>query len=75
MKLFLSFKKKLIISTGMSNINEIDNAVKIVKSIWNKKFFSLSNLSLMHCVSEYPANIEKINLNTINFLKKKLPSL
>ena len=24
----------------------------------------------MHCVSEYPANIEKINLNTINFLKK-----
>ena len=27
----------------------------------------------MHCVSEYPANIEKINLNTINFLKKNYP--
>ena len=72
-KLVASFKKRMIISTGASNISEINNAVKIIKGQWNKQM-SLKNLGIMHCISEYPANIEKINLNTIHFLKKRFPS-
>jgi N-acetylneuraminate synthase len=57
-------KVKTLISTGMSNINEIKNAVKIFQK--NKCKFVL-----MHCVSEYPCPENKLNLNLISFLKKK----
>ena len=41
--------KPVIISTGMSNISEIDDAVEAVKSTGNK------NLILLHCNSSYPS--------------------
>lgn len=68
-----SFKKKIIISTGASELSEIKHAVKIIKSKW-KGEFSEKNLSILHCISEYPAEINNINLNTINFLKETFPN-
>lgn len=52
------------ISTGMSNKEDIDKAVKV---------FTNKNCSfeLMHCVSTYPMKPEDANLNTINALKKQ----
>ena len=56
----------VIISTGDSSINEIKEAKKeILKKNFQKTAF-------LHCVSEYPAKIKNLNLNNINFLKKKL---
>jgi len=60
-------KKKIILSTGMSNINEIDKAIKtLAKHGTNKK-----NITLMQCTSAYPAPYEEINLNTIKTLRNK----
>ena len=57
-------KKHTFISTGMSTIDNIDNAVEIFKK------YSCS-FELMHCVSTYPMKAEDANLLTINSLKKK----
>ncbi len=53
--------KRVYISTGASKWREV---LKIKREI-NKK-----NLVLMHCVSAYPCNIDKINLPRLNKLKK-----
>jgi N-acetylneuraminate synthase len=56
---------RTFISTGMSTIAEIDEAVKIFKESNN------DNFELMHCVSTYPCRNEEVNLNIINTLKKR----
>lgn len=56
---------RTFISTGMSNIAEIDEAVKIFKESNN------DNFELMHCVSTYPCKNEEVNLNIIKTLKKR----
>lgn len=55
--------KKIILSTGMSDLKEIKKAVYLFKD--------KSKLSLLHCISNYPAKDEVQNLNIINLLKKK----
>ena len=57
-------KKPIILSTGLANINEIKNALKIIRK-WHKKII------LMYCVSSYPTKLEEINFNKIKMLKKK----
>ena len=56
-------KKHTFISTGMSSIEDIDNAVKIFQT-------QDCSFELMHCVSTYPMSPEEANLETINALKK-----
>ena len=56
--------KPMIISTGMSEIKDINYAVKIFKK--NKCDFIL-----MHCVSNYPCADKDLNLNLIIALKEK----
>ena len=67
-KKFLDFvakqKKHTFISTGMSNMKIIDDAVKIFKK-------RKCSFELMHCVSTYPLKDETANLKFINTLKKK----
>ena len=60
-------KKKIIISSGMSNVNEIDDALKVLYKSGTKK----KNITLLHCNSEYPSPFKDLNLNAINFLRKK----
>ena len=57
-------KKHTFISTGMSTLNDIDQAVEIFK---NEK----CSFELMHCVSTYPMKSEDANLLTINSLKNR----
>jgi len=59
------FGKKIILSTGMSNIYEIKKAIQTLVLNGTKK----KNITLMQCTSAYPAPYEEINLNTINTLK------
>ena len=62
-----SLKKRIILSTGMSNVKEIQNAIKILRNNGAKK----TQISLLHCNTEYPANPKKLNLLSIKFLKEK----
>lgn len=56
------FATNIILSTGMGSVREITKAVNILKK---------KKLSILHCVSIYPTNIEKCNLNRMISLKKK----
>jgi len=59
-----SEKKYTFISTGMSDLKNIDQAVEIFKEA-NCPF------ELMHCVSTYPTNDEDANLNCIATLRDR----
>ena len=62
------FAKKVILSTGMSNLSEIKNAIKVLtRSHLNNK-----DITVLHCTTSYPARYEDVNILAINFLKKKL---
>ena len=54
---------QIILSTGMSYLDEIESAIKILNSD-NKSFI------LMHCVSNYPTSIENANLKRIFTIRK-----
>ena len=61
--------KPIIISTGMSRISEIDDAVETVRSTGNK------NLVLLHCNSSYPSTYSEVNLKFMDTMRKmyKIP--
>ncbi len=59
-------KIPIILSTGMGGKREIDDATNIITK-------HHSNISILHCVSEYPTKYENVNLKTISYLKKNYP--
>lgn len=59
-------KKKIILSTGMSNIKEISDALKVIKK-YNKK----SKVILMHCTTDYPTSEHNVNISCIAQMRKK----
>lgn len=57
-----SFGRPIIISTGMSTIEQIDHAVKIL---------GRDDLIILHCTSTYPSQVEELNLNAIRTLRER----
>lgn len=55
-------KKPVILSTGMSTLEQIDKAVEVLGK---------DKLILMHCNSSYPSKDEELNLKCIQTLKKR----
>ena len=60
-------KKKIILSTGMSNIKEIKNALKILL----RNGLSKKKITLLYCISSYPTHPNEIFLREIKNFKKK----
>lgn len=60
-----SKNKPVIISTGMSTLDEIKELVDVCNQSQNK------NIVLLHCISSYPAPTHLYNLKTINEIKNK----
>jgi|TARA_B110000211_G_C14066187_1_gene547762 N,N'-diacetyllegionaminate synthase len=58
--------KKIILSTGMSNLKEILAAIKILTKFGTNK----KKISLLHCHSDYPSKPINLNLKSIQTLKK-----
>jgi len=58
--------KKVIISTGMSTIEEVDVAVDAIKGI-----NSNASYAILHCNSTYPAPNDELNLKCIQTLKDR----
>ena len=52
----------------MSNIVEIKKAIKELTDNGTKK----NRIVIMHCSTEYPVDVKKLNLKSIKFLKDKL---
>jgi len=59
-----SLKKPVIISTGMSELKDIENTIKIYRKYKN------NNISILQCTSLYPTQPKYLNLNVINQLIK-----
>ncbi|MQP52033.1 MULTISPECIES: N-acetylneuraminate synthase family protein [unclassified Flavobacterium] len=56
-------KIPIIVSTGMAGKKELDDAIAVITQYH-------SNLSILHCVSQYPTEPKNVNLNTIPYLVK-----
>lgn len=57
----------IVLSTGMSSIDEIKEAVKTIEAAGNR------NICILHCVSQYPAKPSDINLSNIRMLMDEFP--
>lgn len=55
--------KPIILSTGMSNLGEVEEALKTIGEAGAK------DIVLLHCVSDYPAKVEETNLRVMETLK------
>lgn len=72
-------EKPVILSTGMATLGEVEEAIDAIINV-NPSFFDTFHLShltchlppltLLHCVSEYPAKYEDVNLKAMLTLKK-----
>tara|TARA_B100001996_G_C18560351_1_gene554343 strand:- start:74 stop:901 length:828 start_codon:yes stop_codon:yes gene_type:complete len=63
--------KKIIISAGCLNKNELNKLIKFVNSKKNYK----KKTCLLHCVSSYPLKPENCNFEKFYFLKKKFDNV
>lgn len=59
-------KIPIILSTGMAGKEELDIALDTITHYH-------SNISILHCVSQYPTHPDNLNLKTISYLKKHYP--
>ena len=58
-------KKKTILSTGMSTLNEISFALKTLLKFGLTK----NKISILHCHTDYPSKVNDLNLNSIITIK------
>lgn len=65
LKTIAKLNKKIILSTGMSNLGEIEQALNILIENGTKK----KNIILLHCNSSYPTPYKDVNLKAMNTLK------
>lgn len=58
---------KVIVSTGMCNLEEIGEALDcLIKAGTHKK-----NITILHCTTEYPTPMDQVNLLAMNTIKNK----
>lgn len=60
--------KPIILSTGMSHIEEVDEAVELIQA-YHDKFV------VLQCTSTYPSRFDQINLNVIPMYRERYESL
>jgi N,N'-diacetyllegionaminate synthase len=56
-----TLKKRLIMSTGMADLGEIEDALDVL----TESGTSLENITLLHCNTEYPSPFEDVNLRAM----------
>ncbi len=59
--------KPVILSTGMSNMDEIGDAIKVLTS----NNLSINDIIILHCNTEYPTPMSDVNLNLMLSIKNK----
>lgn len=62
-----SLHKKIILSTGMANLKEINDALSILIKNGTKK----ENITVLHCNTEYPTPVEDANLLAMLTIKNR----
>jgi len=67
LKKISSLGKPVILSTGMSDIFEIEQAIKVLSS----ENLSKKDIIVLHCNTEYPTPMSDVNLKAMEFIKNK----
>ena len=62
-------KKPILLSTGMADLKEIQEAIDIIYQTDNR------DLILLHCTSQYPTDYKDVNLKAMITLKNKFNTL
>ena len=60
-------KKPVVISTGGGKLDQIKNSIKVLRK-------NISEIAILHCVSEYPCEYNRLGLENIKNLIKHFPS-
>jgi N,N'-diacetyllegionaminate synthase len=63
-----SYSKKIFLSSGMSNLGEIKDAVNLLKSSGTRREF----ITVLHCNTEYPTPFDDVNLRAMKTIGKAL---
>lgn len=58
-------KESVIMSTGMCTLDEVRDAIKVLKD------FGTTDITLLHCTTEYPAPYDSVNLKAMLTLQKE----
>ncbi len=60
-----SFEKEIILSTGMSTLTEIADAIEVLCISGTRK----EEITILHCTTEYPAPYEEVNLECMKTIR------
>lgn len=55
--------KPIILSTGMSTLGEVDEALRVIRD------HGVEDIVLLHCITSYPTKIEDVNLTAMQMMK------
>jgi len=66
-----SLRKRLILSTGMADLDEIKDAMKIL----TESGTILENITVLHCNTEYPTSFDDVNLKAMLAIRKAFPGI
>ena len=66
-----ALKKEIILSTGMADLGEIEDALDVLTGAGTK----LKDISVLHCNTEYPTPFEDVNLKAMLTIKAAFPGI
>ncbi|KOY85731.1 pseudaminic acid synthase [bacterium 336/3] len=66
LKKIASFGKDVILSTGMANLGEIEQALNVL----TKYGIQLSDITVLHCNTEYPTPMQDVNLRAMQSIQQ-----
>jgi N,N'-diacetyllegionaminate synthase len=61
-----NFRQSVILSSGMSTLDELRRAVKVLRDCGTE------DITALHCTTEYPAPFEDVNLNAMKTMRNEL---
>ena len=64
-------KKEIILSTGMADLGEIEDALDVLTGAGTK----LKDITVLHCNTEYPTPFEDVNLKAMLTIKAAFPGV
>ena len=66
-----ALKKRLILSTGMTDLGEIEDALDVLAETGTPK----GNITVLHCNTEYPTPFEDVNLRAMLTIRNAFPGI
>jgi N,N'-diacetyllegionaminate synthase len=66
LKTLAQYNKQIILSTGMANLGEIEEALEVLTSNGTEK----DNITILQCNTEYPTPFEDVNLKAMLTIKQ-----